>query len=230
MRMPETREITALLELERDEERFFVEHLTAAERAARGTPERPAPKDFFAHAIAGKHQMHEALVAARTEGTPSASHDRDEVFEAHAGRSFESIEHEAERVGQALFREVDALDATTLGSAPPWISEDTLADEIVQQCVTHALVHLFEPLCARGDTDEALRTQMRFVDALPDDTGTLQRSRALYNLGCLYLRAGRADDAVTSITQAARLRPSLIEHARSDPELEPIKSRLADLG
>jgi len=91
-------------------------------------------------------------------------------------------------------------------------------------------VHLLEPLCARGDTDEALRTQMRFVDALPDDTGVLQRSRALYNLGCLYLRAGREDDAVTSITQAARLRPSLIEHARSDPDLEPIKGRLADLG
>ncbi len=228
--MAETHEITALLELERDEERFFVAHLTAAERAARGTPERPAPKDFFAHAIAGKHQMQAALRAARTQREPNLSHDRREVFDANAGRTFESIEHEAELVAQALRQEVERLDASALGSAPPWIGEETLADEIVQQCVTHALVHLYEPLCARGDTEEALRTQMRLVAALPDDTGTLQRSRALYNLGCLHLRAGRDDDAVAAITRAAELRPSLIVHARNDPELQPIRGRLADLG
>jgi hypothetical protein len=228
--MPETQEITALLELERAEERFFVEHLTAAERAAQGTQERPAPKDFFAHAHAGKQQMHAALVAARTRRTPRIAHERTGVFEANAGRSFESIEQDADRVGAALQSEVEHLDAATLGSAPAWITEDTLADEIVQQCVTHALVHLFEPLCARGDTGEALRTQMRFVAALPHDTGTLQRSRALYNLGCLYVRAGRDDDPATATSQATELRPSLTEHARSDPELQGIRGRPADPG
>ena len=85
---------------------------------------------------------------------------------------------------------------------------------------------MFEPLCARGHADQALETQLRFVAALPPDTGVLQRSRALYNLGCLHLRAGHEADAVRSINAAAQLRPSLLEHARGDPELAPIKDRL----
>lgn len=226
MTQPELRQMTALLELERGEEEMFAARLSAAERGEPGTPQHLAPKDYFAHAVSGKQQMLRALVAARTGGDPDASHDAGEVFEANAARSFDDLEQEAGQVAADLLREVEQLDAATLRSSPTWISEATLADEIIQQCVTHALVHLFEPLCARGDADHALQTQLRFVDALPHDTGALQRSRALYNLGCLYLRVGRADDAVAAITAAAQLRPSLAAHARLDPDLAPIAHRL----
>lgn len=224
MTLPE--QLTALLELERGEEQIFAARLSAAERGEQGTPQHLAPKDYFAHAVSGKQQMLRALVAARTSGEPDASHDAGDVFDANADRSFDDLEQEAGQVAADLPKEVEQLDPTTLRSSPDWISEATLADEIIQQCVTHALVHLFEPLCARGDADHALQTQLRFVEALPDDTGAPQRSRALYNLGCLYLRVGRADDAVGAITAATRLRPSLAEHAKLDPELAPIADRL----
>jgi hypothetical protein len=224
--MPEPRQITALLELERDEEGVFSGCLTPAERDERGTREHPAPKDHFAHAIGGKRQMLRALVAARAGGAPDASHDADEVFEANVDRSFDDLEREAGQVAADLRTEVEHLDRDSLSSSPEWVSDDTLADEIIQQCVTHALVQLFEPLCARGHPDQALQTQLRFIAALPPDTSVLQRSRALYNLGCLHLRAGQPDDAVMSITAAAQLRPTLLEHAREDPELAPIKDRL----
>jgi hypothetical protein len=225
--IPEPRQITALLELERDEEGVFSECLTAAERGERGTQEHPAPKDYFAHVIGGKRQMLQALVAARTGAVPDASHDAQEVFEANADRSFDDLEREAGQVAADLRREVEHLDRDSLGSSPEWVSDDTLADEIIQQCVTHGLVQLFEPLCARGHTDQALQTQLRFIAALPPDTSVLQRSRALYNLGCLHLRAGHADDAVISIRAAGQLRPTLLEHARQDPELAPIKDGLS---
>jgi hypothetical protein len=225
--MPEIREMTELLELERDEEHVFAGSLTAAERAERGTPEHPAPKDHFAHAIGGKRQMLRALVAARTGGSPESSHDAARVFEANADRSFDDLEREAGQVADELRTEVEQLDPEALNSCPEWVSDGTLADEIIQQCVTHALVQMFEPLCARGRTDQALETQLRFIASLPPDTGVLQRSRALYNAGCLHLRAGNADDAVGSISAAAKLRPSLLEHAKDDPELAPIKDRLS---
>jgi hypothetical protein len=218
--------VVALLELERGEEDVFAELLTAAELGERGTPEHPAPKDYFAHAISGKRQMLRALVAARTGGIPDASHLADQVFAANADRSFEDIRREAGRVADDLRTEVERLDQEALESSPEWVSDETLADEITQQCVTHALVQMFEPLCAHGHTDQALQTQLRFIDELPPDTGVLQRSRALYNLGCLHLRAGHADDAVKSISAAATLRPDLLEHARHDPELAPIEGRL----
>jgi tetratricopeptide (TPR) repeat protein len=225
--MPETNQIAALLRLERDEEQRFAGCLTAAERAATGTPEQPSPKDSFAHAVGAKQQMVEALVAARTGGAPQPSHDRDDLFEANAARAFASLERDAGRIARVLLAEVEGLGADDLRSSPPWIGEETLADEIVQQCVTHALAQMAEPVCARGDVAAALRVHTRFVEALPDDTSVRQRSRALYNLGCLYLRAGREDDAVGSIAQAIELRPSLIEHVRSDPDLEALKTRLA---
>jgi hypothetical protein len=212
--------------LERDEEQCFAGCLTAAERAVTGTPEQPSPKDSFAHAIGAKQRMLEALVAARTGGAPQPSHDRDSLFEANAARAFASVERDAGRIARALLAEVEGLSADDLRSSPPWIGEETLADEIVQQCVTHALAHMSDPLCERGDVAVALRAQTRFVEALPDDTSVRQRSRALYNLGCLSLRAGREGDAVGSVAQAIELRPSLIEHARSDPDLEAIKTRL----
>jgi hypothetical protein len=224
--MPEPRQIMALLELERDEEQVFSGYLTPAERGERGTPEHLAPKDYFAHAISGKRQMLGALVAARTGGVPDATHAADEVFEANVDRSFDDLQSEARQVAADLRTEVEHLDQDALNSSPEWVSDETLADEIIQQCVTHALVHLFEPLCAVGHTDEALQAQLRFVAALPRDTGVLQRSRALYNLGCLQLRAGQADDAVRSIGAATELRPSLLEHGRHDPELAQIKDRL----
>lgn len=224
--MSEQREILALLELERDEEQEFAARLTAAERTQQGTSEQPSAKDYFAHAVSGRQQMLCALVAARTGGKPDASHNASDVFKANANRPFEDLELDASQVAADLNAEVEQLDSTSLDSSPEWISDATLADEIIQQAVTHALVHLFEPLCARGDTDQALETQLRFVDALPRDTGVLQRSRALYNLGCLYLRAGRPDDAVRAITDATQLRPALIEHARRDPDLKSIADRL----
>lgn len=224
--MPELRQITALLELERAEEQMFTERLTAAERRETGTPQKPAPKDCFAHAIGGKQQMLRALVAARMGGEPDASHNADELHDANADRSFANLERDARDVADDLLAEIQRLDATTLGSAPGWISDATLADEIIQQCVTHALVHMSGALCARGDSDLALEIQLRFVAALPPDTGVLQRSRALYNLGCLYLLSGREDDAIRSITEATQLRPDLVEHARHDTDLEPILDRL----
>ena len=217
----------ALLELERDEEQVFCGCLTPAERGERGTSKHLAPKDYFAHAISGKRQLLRALVTARTGGAPDATHNAQEVFEANVDRSFDDLQHEAGEVAADLRREVERLDQDALNSSPAWVSDETLADEIIQQCVTHALVHLFEPLCSRGDTDQALQTQLRFVAALPPDTGLLQRARALYNLGCLHLRAGRADDAVRALEAAIELRPNLLEHARHDPELTPIRARLS---
>jgi hypothetical protein len=196
--MPEPRQITVLLELEREQERRFAGSLTAAERDVDGTPEQPSVKDTFAHAIAAKQQMHDALAALRAGAQPDPSHDREEVFQANAGRSFASLEADAARLG----------------------------DEIIQQCVTHGMVLMFEVMCERGSDEDARRAQVELVDALPADVSTLQRSRALYNLACLDVRTGRQSNAVDALSEALRLRPALAAQVRDDPELEPVRARV----
>ncbi len=68
--MPEPREITVLLELEREQERRFAGLLTTAERDIDGTPDQPSAKDTFAHAIGAKQRMHDALSTLRAGGEP----------------------------------------------------------------------------------------------------------------------------------------------------------------
>ena len=48
----------------------------------------------------------------------------------------------------------------------------------------------------------------------------------LYNLGCFEARAGDLDEALEHVTKALELDPSLHEHAKTDPDLDPIRDRL----
>jgi hypothetical protein len=48
-------------------------------------------------------------------------------------------------------------------------------------------------------------------------------ARALYNLACLDVRAGREDDAADALAEALRLRPALVEQARDDPDLAALR-------
>jgi hypothetical protein len=221
--MPEPGELIALMALEREQERRVAASLTAAERETDGTLDQPSAKDRFAHAIGAKWHMHDVLIAHREGCEPDPAHDREALFRANAGRPFDTLEDDAARVGEALVADVQALDLAALAAAPPWIHEATLADEIIQQCGTHGMVHMLEIMCERGQADDARRAQVAFVDALPADTSALQRSRALYNLACLDVRAGREDDAADALADALRLRPALVEQVRNDPDLAALR-------
>jgi hypothetical protein len=216
--VPTPEELIALLDLEHDQERAFA--------ASLGPGDRVAARDTFAHVIGARERMHEALVAHRTGAEPHSSHRRDELLAASAGRSFERLEDDAARVADALVADVRALDAQALASSPAWIGDATLADEILQQCVTHALVLMFEQMCGHGGAEAARGAQAAFVDALPGDVSALQRSRALYNLACLDVRVGRSSEAEGALTEALRLRPALAEQVRADPELEAVRDQV----
>ena len=220
------RDLISLLELARDEERRFAGRLSADERAAAGTLDRPAPKDVLAHIAGAKEAMRAALVDAREGGDPDASHDRDALFHASRALPFDAVEHDAELAGGALIAEVERVSPAVLATSPAWISEPTLGEEIVMYGVTHSLTHLFDPLCERGEAREALRMQQRYVDALPADASAELRAGARYNLGCLHARLGQEDDALMLIEQATALEPGLADLARTDPDLECLQLQL----
>ena len=220
-------ELIALIQLARDEERGFERLLTPQQREATGTLDEPSPRDLLAHATGAKESLRAALAAARAGRPQSASHSREELFAANSTREFASIEDDAERVTRALVAEVELLDADALGAAPEWIEGETVADEILQQAVTHALAHILDPLARLGHPDTAIAAQERFLASLPADCSQLQRTRAQYNLGCLCALAGRDDEALRHITDALRARPALLEHARTDPDLERLRHRIA---
>jgi len=226
--MIDPHELVTLLHLASDEERRFAARLREDERTAIGTLERPAPKDVLAHIAGAKEAMSAALVAARQGEDVDPSHDREALFRANYARAFSDVENDAERCSNELVAEVERLDASTLASSPAWIHETTLSDEIVMYGITHSLTHLFNPLFARGDAEDAVRAQQRLIDALPDDANAELRAGALYNLGCLHARLGRDDQALALIREATALEPGLAEHANRDPDLESVRDRLPE--
>jgi tetratricopeptide (TPR) repeat protein len=224
--MLERHELIMLLQLASDEERRFASRLTADERAATGTLEQPAPKDVLGHIAGAKEAMRATLVAAREGEDPDASHDREALFQAHRARPFDEVASDAERYSDALVSEVERQCPATLASSPAWITEPTLGEEIVMYGVTYSLTHLFEPLRERGDAPDALRAQKRYLEALPANASAQLRAGALYNLGCLYARLGREDDALVLIDEATTLEPGLADLAHRDPDLQPVRARL----
>ena len=68
--------------------------------------------------------------------------------------------------------------------------------------------------------DEAAALLRAELERVPDDAMTL------YNLGCVDSVAGRRDEALAHVRRAIELEPSYREHARSDPDLEPIRAEM----
>jgi tetratricopeptide (TPR) repeat protein len=228
--MPEAHELIALVELAREEERRLARVLTLEQRAVIGTLDAPSSRDLLAHVSGAKESLCDALAGARAGRPVRATHSREALFAANATRPLEQIEDGAERVTCALAAEIELLDPDALAAAPEWIEEETVADEIVQQAVTHSLAHILEPLTRMGHGDAAIAAQERFLGSMPAECSALQRSRTRYNLACLYATAGRDDDAIRELEGAARERPELLEHARTDADLAHLRDRIVSAG
>jgi tetratricopeptide (TPR) repeat protein len=79
-----------------------------------------------------------------------------------------------------------------------------------------ALRVLAELVSKKGDFERAVDLDGRVVSLLPDD------SLARYNLACSLARAGRADDAIDSLSRAILLGYDDLDHMESDPDLESL--------
>jgi Tfp pilus assembly protein PilF len=68
-----------------------------------------------------------------------------------------------------------------------------------------------------GDPEAAEQIMEDVLAERPDD------SRALYDTACFESLAGRGEDALEHLRRAFERDPSLREHARTDPDLDPIR-------
>ena len=182
-----------------------------------GTLDEPSPRDLLAHATGAKESLRAALAAARAGRPQPATHSREELFAANATREFASIQDDAERVTPALVAEVELLDADALGDCPDSIEGEAVADEILQQAVptrsrTSSTARAARP-CGRGKSPP----RSSFLASL-HRLGPLQRTRvAVPTSLSLRALAGRDDEALRHVMDAVRARPTLLEHARTDP-------------
>jgi tetratricopeptide (TPR) repeat protein len=200
--------------------------------SAPSKPGRWTAKDNLAHLSAWRLTAAAELVAVRT-GSPapaSVSEDIDEsnakVYEMTRDHPAASVLDEARRSWATLAAAVEACTEEQLLKPRIRRPEQAAWQVIPGNTFFHIAEHLGYWHTERGEDAAAEAAAIWAHDlasaTFPDER---QRGTADYNLGCFYAVRGRADDAIPYLRSGIELNPSLREWAKTDSDLDSIRSR-----
>ncbi len=187
-------------------------------------------KDLLAHLMSWRQVGAQELRAARGDASLMEISSDDDVQNArfyeltHAVPAVSIIETAA-RSWDELAAEIERCSEEELQGPRPRYPEQQLWQVVPGNTYNHMPEHLAGWLAERGEDPEAERVALWGHDLA---TGTFpeDRSRAVadYNLGCFYAKRGRATDALPHLARGLELRPDLREWAKSDSDLDRIRS------
>jgi tetratricopeptide (TPR) repeat protein len=195
-------------------------------------PGRWTAKDNLAHLSAWRLIAAAELEAVRT-GTPAAasvSEDIDggnaKIFEATRHQRAALVLEEARRSWAKLEAALEACSEKDLLKPRVRPPERPLWQVIPGNTYFHIAEHLAYWHDERGEPDQseaaALWAHELASKNSPDDR---QRGTADYNLGCFYAVRGRPEEAIPYLRSGIELNPSLREWAKTDTDLDSIRSR-----
>ena len=205
----------------------FMQELTAAERAAIGTPELWAAKDHVAHMTFWRQRLVLNLQALLRQQPQPKSEDFEQLnpvlFEQQRYRPWSEIIAESDQVYAELIALADQLSEEDLTAFNrfDWMHEGApLYTSFMGNCYEHTQNHLAQYSVDRDDLERALDTYevwaKRVLEAgVPE---TLQ-GYVLYNLACFYATHSRVEKASMPLQQAFALYPHSRELALTDPDL-----------
>jgi tetratricopeptide (TPR) repeat protein len=195
-------------------------------------PGRWTAKDNLAHLSAWRLTAAAELEAIRT-GSPapgSVSEDIDEsnakVYEMTRHRPAAAVLDESRRSWAALAAAVEASTEEDLLKPRIRRPEQPAWQVIPGNTFFHIAEHLGYWNDERGEPAQSEAAALWAHDLakknFPDDR---QRGTADYNLGCFYAVRGRAEKAIPYLRSGIELNPSLREWAKTDSDLDSIRSR-----
>jgi tetratricopeptide (TPR) repeat protein len=188
-------------------------------------------KDNLAHLSAWRLTAAAEFDAVRTgrQAASSVSEDIEQsnakVYEATRHQPAAQVLDEARRSWATLTAAVEACSEEDLvkprirrPEQPAWLV-------VPGNTYFHIAEHLGYWHTERGE-DAAAEEAAIWAHDLASNTmpDARQRGTADYNLGCFYAVRGRAADAIPYLRSGIELNPSLREWARTDSDLEPIRS------
>jgi tetratricopeptide (TPR) repeat protein len=200
--------------------------------SAPSQPGRWTAKDNLAHLSAWRLIAAAELEAVRT-GTPAAASVTEDIdggnakiFEATRHQRAVSVLEDARRSWATLEAALDACSEEDLLKPRVRRPKTPLWQVIPGNTYFHIAEHLAYWHDERGGPAQSEAAAVWAHDLAeenaPDD---LQRGTADYNLGCFYAVRGRADDAIPYLRSGIELNPSLREWAKTDSDLDSIRSR-----
>ncbi|HEV2218044.1 MAG TPA: hypothetical protein VGV88_10785 [Candidatus Dormibacteraeota bacterium] len=200
-------------------------------------PGRWTAKDQLAHLMSWRQVAIGELVAARTGGpVPDISNDDD----LENAKFYAETHHQPARLiieaaagsWDAMAEAVSACSEETLEGPRPRDSDQKLWMVVPLNVYNHVAQHLAYWSSDRNDEaaaeEAAIWGHDLAIATYPDDR---TRGAAEYNLACIYAQMGMAATAVPLLKRGFELRPDLVEWAKTDTDLDPIRSspELAEL-
>jgi tetratricopeptide (TPR) repeat protein len=195
-------------------------------------PGRWTAKDNLAHLSAWRLRAAAELDAVRT-GIPaplSVSEDIDEsnakVYGATRHQPAASVLEEARRSWSTLEAALEACSEEDLLKPRIRRPERPAWQVIPGNTYFHIAEHLAYWHDERGEPDQSEAAALWAHDlANKNSHDDGQRGTADYNLGCFYAVRGRAEKAIPYLRSGFELNPSLREWAKTDSDLDSIRSR-----
>ncbi len=228
--MPQVQALSRALQSERQLEREFIGSLPHDELTRKSDFQEWSGKDLLAHITAWKQQT-----AMRLRGDPTAVPDATDeqvnaanasFFDAHAGRPWEAVRHDAEATHLDLMHELEGLSDATLDDPHfgGWTSGLPLWRTLASNTLGHSFAHLAEHAIQRRDRAQAVHLAGQMIEvmrSLSSDPGYL--GAVEYNGACLLARAGETTTALEHLTAGLRARLDLVEWSKKDPDLEALR-------
>lgn len=185
-------------------------------------------KDHLIHLAWWRTRNARLIEAVRTRTEPPQSVEDDEqnavTYAENRDRSLADIKADAEASWAAMAAAVEASSEEDLALPHPYAPRVNMAVTVTSNTDFHLGQHLMFWYLEHGDESRAEAAQV-WVRDIEDETfdDSRRRATAAYNLGCFYARVGRANEALALLRAGFESRPELVDLARTDPDLDPIR-------
>ena len=184
-------------------------------------------KDQLAHVVYWRLRNARLLEAVRSGGElpPSVVDDEQNsiVYAENRDRPAADIKKDEKASWSAMASFVEACAEDDLLKPHPYAPENRLWETVTGD-VDHLVAHCASYYLESGEMDRA-EAFLRWAHGVARDvlSEPAPRAYSAYNLGCLFSRTGRAEEAVSMFRESFEAKPALIDHARQDPDLDPIR-------
>jgi len=229
--------ILALLRFARQQELKLVGELNDVERNTIGTLDAWAAKDLLANIMRWKELQTQKLAAAKRGEVPPSRRGMDEVhqinrqaFLSYHTHTFGEIEKASEQIFNAFIAQVESMSEEELNDPHyyPWQEGERLRGGVLndglfspcEQLTTFALQREHRQFAFQ--LQEALVEEVRRSGLPAEGVGV-----TIYNLACFYAKNNLPEKALLLLPQALKLRPTLLEWSRRDPDLASLHANPA---
>jgi len=213
-----------VLRFAHEQEIAFIDRLSEAERAAAGAADNWSAKDIIAHLATWKGRLLDRL-----QGAPRDERSDDdinaEIYAAHHAQSWPEVRALAEAAYQRTreYVRATAIEELTREETLPDGSSRVAWMAIMAENASHAMAHLWDYHLHRGQPERAITLQEATAAQLRELDDPAVTAYGVYNLACVYARAGRIQDAIRALAEALRLRPQLTEWSKEDLDLDALR-------